>query len=241
MEGPELIGRNSSFANTNRLSDRTINQINECMVKRKYTKDTFLFLEQEKSNGLFYILEGLIKMTKTTEEGKELVLYVFQKGDLFGELGISAETKHRFNAKIAEDSLVGIISYQDIEEMISKNGETALEFFRWMGLMNQLLHSKLRDLMLYGKNGALCSTLIRLSHSYGRPELEGILVHKKITNSDLADLIGTSRETTNRLLSSLKKKRVIDYNKQGEIIIIDLDYLKQQCHCEECPVDVCRI
>lgn len=211
------------------------------MKRKSFKKDAYLFLEHDESHELFYVLDGGVKITKTTEDGKELVLYTLHKGDLFGELGLDGETKHRFQSKTTADSVIGVIPTSDMEQIIIHNGEAALELIKWMGRMNQFIHSKLRDLMLYGKNGALSSTLIRLSHSYGKIVPEGILINKKLKNNELAEMIGTSRETINRMLNGLKKIHVIDYCGTGEIIILDMEYLKLQCHCEGCPIDICRI
>ncbi|WP_158598261.1 Crp/Fnr family transcriptional regulator [Falsibacillus albus] len=229
------------YPNTNIFSDRTFEHIKAFMSLHTYQKDSFLFLEQELSDNLYYVEEGQIRMTKTTEDGKEMVLYLFQKGDLFGELGVIGETQHRFNAKALRDSKVATITQRDVESIILNHGDAAIEFVRWMGLMNQLIHTKLRDLLLYGKIGALCSTLIRLSNSFGDSGENGVKISKKMTNGELADLINTSRETVNRMLSDFKKNGIIEYSRDGEIIILDMEHLKKQCHCEGCPIEICRI
>lgn len=66
---------------------------------------------------------------------------------------------------------------------------------KWMGIHHRLTQTKFRDLMMYGKPGALCSTLIRLSNTYGE-ELDdgGVLINKKITHTDLSNMIGATRE-----------------------------------------------
>ncbi|WP_433742337.1 Crp/Fnr family transcriptional regulator [Falsibacillus pallidus] len=229
------------YSNTGFFSAKTMELLQLKMKKKIFKKDAYLFLEHDKSNELFFVIDGEVKITKSTEDGKELVLYTLHNGDLFGELGLEGETKHRFQSKTAADSVIGVIPSYDMEQIIIHNGEAALELIKWMARMNQFIHSKLRDLMLYGKNGALCSTLIRLSHSYGKIVPEGILIDKKMKNNELAEMIGTSRETINRMLNGLKKIEVVEYCGTGEIIILDMEYLKLQCRCEGCPIDICRI
>jgi CRP/FNR family transcriptional regulator len=112
---------------------------------------------------------------------------------------------------------------------------------KWMGLMQRTTQSKFRDLMLFGKTGALASTLIRLTNTCGEKSEDGsIKLAIKLTNTDLANMIGTTRESVNRLLSTYKEEGVISYE-QGQIIIHDLLYLKSIVNCPNCPPEICRI
>ncbi|MCM2603811.1 helix-turn-helix domain-containing protein [Rossellomorea marisflavi] len=90
------------------------------------------------------------------------------------------------------------------------------------------------------KKGALYSTLIRLSNTYGDRREDGILIGISLTNQDLADFCGASREVVNRMLHDLKDNGVITMNK-GFITIHKLDRLKETIDCDQCPQCVCQI
>jgi CRP/FNR family transcriptional regulator len=95
-------------------------------------------------------------------------------------------------------------------------------------------------LVLHGKKGALYSTLIRITNSYGVKTEKGILIDLPLTNQELANFCGTSREVVNRLLGDLRKLGIISIDK-GSITIHDLDHLKNEIDCEECPTEICKI
>jgi CRP-like cAMP-binding protein len=230
-----------AYKNTDVFSKTTFMHLQGIMYSRKIENGQFLFLDDDKADRLFYVKKGQIKITKMTEEGKELVLYIFQEGDLVGELGNTAEARYSFSAKATRDCEVGVIQQKDLETLIWQHGDVAVEFMKWMSNMHAITRSKFRDLMLYGKKGALCSTLIRLANSYGKITTAGIILSQRFTNTELAELIGTSRETVNRMLSHLKTEGVIRLEKDGTIQIIDLQYLKTACSCEDCPKEICRI
>lgn len=109
-----------------------------------------------------------------------------------------------------------------------------------MSLQSRKTQTKFRDLVLYGKKGALYSTLIRLCNSYGITAGNGIVIDLPLTNQELANFCGTSREVVNRLLSDLKKHEIISIAK-GTITVHDVEYLKQEVDCEDCPVEICKI
>lgn len=229
-----------SYQNTDVFSKNTFQYLESLMYPKKVEKDHFLFVDNDPADRLYYLKKGQIKITKLTEEGKELVLSIFQEGDLVGELGISSESRYSYSAKATRTCEVGVIQQQDLETVIWQHGEVAVEFMKWLSNMHAITRSKLRDLMLYGKKGALSSTLIRLANSYGRMTPEGIVLSQHFTNTELAELIGTSRETVNRMLSQLKKDGAVAM-KNGTIIITSLEYLKTACNCEDCPLEICRV
>lgn len=93
---------------------------------------------------------------------------------------------------------------------------------------------------MHGKKGALYSTLIRITNSYGKNTKQGILIELPLTNQELANFCGTSREVVNRLLSDLRKAGIISIDK-GSITIHDLDYIKNEIDCEDCSTEICKI
>ena len=204
---------------------------------------TLLFWEGEPIGKMYYICSGKIKLRKSTEEGRDFILSIMQTGDLVFEPEDGIGTVHSFTAEVMEDSELGIIQWKDLESLLAQDGELAVCFIHWMALMQKITSSKFRDLLLYGKTGALASTLVRLSNSYGVRSEDGLKINLKLTNSELADFIGTTRESVNRMLSTLREKGILDIRK-GYIHILDLDGLKTECECPAfpgCSKEVCRI
>ena len=113
-----------------------------------------------------------------------------------------------------------------LEEKLSQDHELSLEFMKWMSLQYRKTQTKFRDLVLHGKKGALYSTLIRITNSYGVKTNKGMLIDLPLTNQELANFCGTSREVVNRLLSDLRKAGIISIDK-GSITIHDLRSFKK--------------
>lgn len=111
---------------------------------------------------------------------------------------------------------------------------------KWMSDHFRNTQTKFRDLVLNGKKGALYSTLIRMTNSYGIKVKDGILIDLPLTNQELGNFCGTSRESTNRILGELKKDSIITIL-NGKITVKDLEYLKNEIGCENCPAVYCSI
>lgn len=209
--------------------------------KFKSEKGTYLFQEGMAAEELYIILSGKVQISKITADGRELSLRICGANDICGELTIfTNDPKYLLSARVIEEGSVIAIRKDVIETEIFQDSKLAFEFMKWMSDHFRKTQTKFRDLVLNGKRGALFSTLIRMTNSYGIHKENEILIDLPLTNQELANFCGTSRESTNRILSDLKKDHIITI-KKGKISILDLQYLKDEIGCENCPAVYCSI
>jgi CRP/FNR family transcriptional regulator len=209
--------------------------------KFKSERGTFLFQEGMVADELFVIMSGKVQISKITTDGRELSLRICGANDICGELTLFTDNpRYLLSAMVLEEGEVFAIKKDVIESEIFQNSKLAFEFLKWMSDHFRKTQTKFRDLVLNGKRGALFSTLIRMSNSYGVQKGNEILIDLPLTNQELANFCGTSRESTNRILSELKKENIISV-KKGKISILDLQYLKDEIGCENCSAVYCSI
>jgi CRP/FNR family transcriptional regulator len=240
MEAVRALPKACHVRNSFCFSSGNLDKLKQIMYTHKYNTDTAIFHEGDHADKLFFLHSGRVKVTKFSEEGKEYIMSLYHAGDLLGQLEPFQDPKHQFSAITVEKCEIGIIQKDDLEILLWQYGDLAIEFMNWMGYMQRLTQTRMRDLMMYGKPGALCSTLIRLSNSYGSPDKNGVHISLKLTNTELGDYIGCARESVNRMLSDLKKAGAISMH-DGIITIKNLEYLQSICKCEQCPKELCRI
>lgn len=224
------------------ISEENFEQLKKLAYKTiKVKRGMFLFQEGQIGENFFVVLSGKFQISKFSGDGKELCLRLCGPNAVIGELMIFSENgRYLFNGRALEDSEVLVIKNKDIEKELLVNSEFAVEFLKMMTDHFRKQHTKFRDLVLYGKKGALYSTLIRMANSYGIQTKDGILLDVPVTHQDLANFSCTSRESVNRELNTLKSKGIISF-KGRKIIIHSLDYLKRQINCEGCPLPYCNI
>jgi CRP-like cAMP-binding protein len=207
----------------------------------QFKKGTFLFREGQEAKEMFVILSGKVQISKMNAEGKELYLRLCNKNDIVGELTLfTVGPRYLFNARVVEDGEAAAINIENLEQALFNNSQLAYQFLKWMNDHIRKTITKFRDLVLHGKKGALYSTLIRLSNSYGIQKDDGIHINIPITNQDLANYCGTARESVSRMLGELRDEGIISIHKK-RIIIHDLLFLKLQIGCENCPIEYCNI
>lgn len=204
-------------------------------------KDEYLFQEGMIAEEFYIVLSGKVQISKITSDGRELSLRICCENEICGELTLFTDNPiYFFNALVIEDAEIAAVKKEVLENEIFQNSKLAFEFMKWMSDHFRRTQTKFRDLVLQGKKGAHYSTIIRLANSYGVQTEEGILIDVHLTNQELANFCATSRESTNRILNELKRKKVISI-KKGKIIVHNLNYLKTENGCENCPAIYCNI
>lgn len=222
------------------FSEENFNKLKSIMYTKKVGAHGYLFQEGESAEYMYYVRKGRVKLTKTTDTGNKITLYLHHASDMFGHITPFQPSVQAFSAEVIEDAEFGVIEQGELENLLLANGDLAIEFMRWMGAMYRMTQAKFRDLLLYGKPGALCSLLIRMSNSYGIKHGSNVTINYKATNMDLAEMIGATRESVNRMLNDMRKADVIEIT-NGTIVIKNMDYLRNTCRCEQCPIEICRV
>jgi len=226
--------------NTGSLSEDTFRRLSNIMKDHFFPKKSYLFWEGDTSDKLFFVKSGSVKITKSTSEGKEFTLYVYQTGDLICYGSPLVQTKHSYTAEIMESATIGIMDQHDVQELIYQHPTIAHDFIKWMGTQHLITQSKLRDLLFFGKFAALCSTILRLCNSYGEKVGDHIVIRQKLTHLELSNMISATRESVNRMIIELRALDVLEY-KDGIMKVKDLSYFEESCHCETCSSEICRM
>jgi CRP/FNR family transcriptional regulator len=224
------------------LSPEQLKRLKDEMVWKKVQANATVFQTGDPAEYLFYIEQGCVKTMKTTSDGQEITFALKGGGDLIGLADVLSDSfpAYGHSAVAFTDTLLGVIHKNDLDALLVQSPSLSMAFMQWLALEQRIMQTILRDIVLHGKPGALSSVLIRLSNSYGQQTDRGIRISLRLTNQELAHLIGATRESVNRVLCRLKSERVISVD-HGHLVIHDLDRLKDEAHCEDCPLEVCVI
>ncbi|PAV30815.1 Crp/Fnr family transcriptional regulator [Virgibacillus profundi] len=210
--------------------------------QKKVEKDSFIFHEGMDAHEIYLIKSGIIHISKLSSDGKELSLRICTSNDIIGELTLFTDNpKYFLSSRVIKSGEVLAINKETLEKELMNNGPLAIEAMKWTSNHMRKFQSKIRDLLLNGKKGALYSTLIRFSNSFGVNQTNGILIDMPLTNQELAKFCSCTRESVNRMLGDLRKLDIIEMQPSKKILIKDLEYLKKENGCENCPIEICNI
>lgn len=202
------------------LAPADLAAISQVTLERRYKKNMIIFMEGEPGEGFHYVKSGKVKIVKMSQEGREHIINILGPGEVFAEVLLFNPGPYPATAVALEDSVIGIIKNNDLENVVAGNARIALHIIRVMS--KKLLHAqmKIKTLALSDTFSRTAHVLIRLSQQYGRAVAGGVEIDLDMTRQDLANLIGTTRETVSRVLNAMRKDKVLRFADQ-KIIIAD--------------------
>jgi CRP/FNR family transcriptional regulator len=209
------------------LTDSDLEKIHEKTVERVFRKGAVIFFEGDPGEGFHYVQRGKVKIVKISDDGREHIIKVLSPGDLFAEVLLFNNEPYPATSVAIEDSKIGIIKNVELEKLVLSNNALALQLIK--ALSNRLLYTqqKIKNLALDDVIVRTGETLLKLAQEHGRALANGgVEISLDISRQDLGSLVGTTRETVTRTLSTLKKSKVIDLD-GSKIIIPDLDKLRR--------------
>lgn len=167
-----------------------------------------LFFHDDPSDNIYLVKEGKVKLTRTSPEGRQIILDILGPGEIFGELALTGEKVRSHGAEALQDALVCIIPRLVFEDLLQRHPEMTLRVLKLVGLRRRELEMRLEDLVFQPVAGRLALALLWQSERHGKAQADGS-IRIPITQSDLAQLIGASREAVAEQLAGLKRQGLI--------------------------------
>lgn len=207
------------------LSIAELQAVGQLARVRNYKKNMLIFMEGEPGEALYFVITGKVKISKATEDGREQILHILQPGEVFAEVVLIDREPYPATAEVIEAGQIGMLMNDDVENLIRRTPEIALKLLRLLSKRLRMAQIQVRDLALKDTYGRLASMLLMLGKEHGEETPQGVRIDLPLSRQELANLIGTTRETVTRALGDLKKYKCIDLDKQV-ITIVDENKLK---------------
>ncbi len=202
------------------LDKQQLEEVEKSIIERSYQKGRIIFMEDEPGEAIFFVKSGRIKVTKQTKDGREHILHFVNPGEVFAEVVLFDENVYPATAEVVEDCRVGLVKNADMERIIASHPDIGLGLLKIMARRLRIAQNQLIELALMDTTRRTASMLLFLANEQGTITDRGVVIDIALTNQDLASLIGTSRETANRILNDFKRQKAIDVNK-GRVTILD--------------------
>jgi CRP/FNR family transcriptional regulator len=208
------------------LSPEDMRELSRYTKGRKYKRGEAIYLPGDPNTTVYFLMKGRVKLVYLDERGRKFTTAICRPGQPFGELVFSERREPcRFIAQALEDSELCLIPKDDLVRFAQERPQLALRLTKWVGDQFRELQIKLEDLLFKDVPTRLARLLERLAHEEGQKTPQGIEIALKLTHQELAELIGSTRETTTLLLNQLRRAGVIG-RRRGRLVINDLQRLQ---------------
>jgi CRP-like cAMP-binding protein len=191
----------------------------------KYRRGETIYLPGDPSDTIFFLRKGRVKLAYLDESGKRLTLTICGRGEPFGEMALAGEERRTLIAEALENVELCAVSKDELLYFAEENPHLSLRITKLVGLRLLEIENRLEDLIFKDVHTRLARLLLRLADQYGVAVDGGIRIDLKITHKDLAELIGSTRETTSAALGEFEQQDLIEKSR-GCITIRDIERLK---------------
>lgn len=208
------------------LKDEELKNIEKFFIVKEYRKGEYIFYEGDKEPGVYFVVEGIVKLIKETSDGKTVILRLVTNGESFGWLVMKDATPtSTYSAQALIDSKVLYISNQDFLKLLLMYPALAVRITCDSTKKTLEAYERLKSLAVEKVEGRIATLLLELVEKIGKKEGDNIVINAPITRQDIAEMAGTTVETAIRIISRWKKEGILD-TERGKIEIFDIDYLQ---------------
>lgn len=179
-------------------------------VPRRYERGRYVFLQGQVGDALYVVAEGLVKVFVVSEEGEEMVLTTLRPPEAFGELSLIDGGPRSAGAQAAEDSTLLHVGRDAMLELLREHSVLCERLLAYLGGMIRRLTDQAADLVFLDLNGRVAKLLVRLAEERGEAEGEAVVLDLRLTQSDLAAMVGGSRQSVNQILRSFERQGYLE-------------------------------
>lgn len=206
------------------LSDTDLIRLSDMAKEFTYKNGEYVFYEGDPPDWFCIVKEGNIKAIKQAEDGKEIIMHMFKAGDTFGEVAVFDRRPYPASALTVGQTTVIKFHHTHCFEILETMPEVAAKFLLTMGRKQREFVDRIEAALTSRVEKRIANTLLKLATMTDTERRESINLH--LTRKDIASMVGTTIETTIRVMSRLQKEGVIETTRSG-ITILRLKKLQE--------------
>ncbi len=207
------------------LSRTELEELAPLVIKRSLKKDTVVFHEHDPASAFYLVRSGKVKVYKLSRDGREQILAILGEGQIFGDVPVFDGGPYPATAATMEDSQIYLIRREDFHVLLRRHPEISIKVIQVLGQRLRQSMELVRDLSFKQVPHRLAGLLLRLAGDEGHTSGEGVIVDLSMSRQEIAEVVGTSRETVTRELKKMEKAGLIGIDRRL-VTIIDEGRLK---------------
>ncbi|MEJ2684589.1 MAG: Crp/Fnr family transcriptional regulator [Candidatus Sulfobium sp.] len=207
------------------LNPREAKEISPYFTTDGFKRKQLIFSEGDPSEWLYIVIGGKVKITKLSQEGKEIILEIISPLEFFGGVAAVRGFPYPANAVAMEDTEVLKVSRNNLMTIMDRFPNLMFAMAASIGDRIKGSHEMLKSIALEKVESRIASLLIKLADKAGEKTTGGVMINMNLTKQDIAEMVGTTVETSIRTTSKLSKAGIIT-SRAGKIIIREPEKLK---------------
>lgn len=208
-----------------KLSEATRLELQQHMTIETFANGEFLFQAGQEADALYRVISGQVKMTNISNEGRETLYGIWKRGDIIGELGLLDQRPRMHNAQAHGEVCVAKVKRKDFQKLRDRHPEITEQLILFLCDRLRVSSEYYDEATLLDLPQRLAMRLYEMAADFGRPSEDGVLVDLGLSQAELGNLVGASRQSIGKVLNDWQKKGIIDIH-YGRLTIKQLDILE---------------
>jgi CRP/FNR family transcriptional regulator, cyclic AMP receptor protein len=209
------------------LRDEDATALRSGIITVELDRGERLFSEGDAGDKLYIILTGKIKLTKAAPDGRENLLSVHGPGEMFGELSLFDPIPRTSSATAVTNARLAGLAHDDLRAWLSTRPGVAMHLLQALAQRLRRINEVKADLVFTDVPGRVAKALLDLAERFGVQTPEGVQVNHDLTQEELAQLVGASRETVNKALADFTARGWIQLAAKS-VLVTDTDRLRKR-------------
>jgi CRP-like cAMP-binding protein len=209
------------------LDEQTAETLIGTMNPQRLERGDVLFHEGDQGDRLYVIGEGKIKLGRTSSDGRENLLAILGPGEMFGELSLFDPGPRTATATAVAETQVVSMGNEQLKEFLAQRPGVAATLLAALARRLRRTNDVLADLVFTDVPGRVAKALLDLAGRFGRPVEEGVMVAHDLTQEELAQLVGASRETVNKALADFASRGWLRLEARA-VLLLDVERLRRR-------------
>ena len=224
MKNIELLKTVSLFWD---LDITELGYISDKMVSKKFENGNLIFLEESEGKNLFFVVEGSVKVTRLSKDGREVILAMLNAGDFFGEMSLLDGEARSANVIALEKTEVLSLNRDDFLVVLHDYPKIAIQLLKEMTSRLRKSDRQIVSLSLSDAEKRIALCIVRFADEQGFIKNGQVTIPKIPIQQDIANMAGTSRETVSRAMSLLTEEKYIKRNGKELKILNYKNFIKE--------------
>ena len=220
----DVVGKAPLFT---ALDESAAVSLRQSMDSVKISKGSVLFAEGDEGDHLYVIVEGKLKLGTSSGDGRENLLSILGPGEMFGELSLFDPGPRTSTATAVTDARLLSLGQEKLIPWLAENPNVSLQLLARLAQRLRRTNEAVGDLVFSDVPGRVAKALIDLGERFGKQTDEGLFVHHDLTQEELAQLVGASRETVNKALADFAGRNWLKLDGRA-VLITDFERLSKR-------------
>ncbi len=201
------------------LNDSEIESVGKYIFEKKADRGEILSFEGERADALYFLVEGVVKVFKTSADGKEQIFRILRPGDSFNDVSVLSGMPNLISAAAMSAVVLNAIKKNDLEKILREHPQIAQNVIQVLSRRVQELVSLVEDFSFRHVTSRVAKMLLEYAS-------DGAGEHPRLTQQEMASMIGTAREMVGRSLKNLETEGIIRLER-NRVVITDQQALKE--------------